>query len=554
MAKSKTKRGNEQDTIEVFRYPLFASLTYRGVNEDKDQRFVNCFPEALLNETTGAKKFALIKRAGTSLYATPKSAGGVGRGMYVWRNIAYCVIDNTIYSGTTNIGTIGTSTGLVSIGEMSQNAGTPYLCISDGAKLYLVSTSDVVTTIDNTQVQSTTITTSGSGATTGTWSTTGGGGTGATGTFTVTAGAITSSTVTTRGTGYTSTPTIVAATGNLGTGAITANLCAFPSVNIISIVYLDGYIFAGTVAGRIFNCDVGDPTQWQPSSYLAAEMFADDLVAIARQNNTLVAFGKGSTQFFYDAANATGSPLANVEQAALQYGTASFGSISQHENFVCWIAKGNTGGYYVNRIEGSAVTKRISTEPIERVLNDEETSISSALGYAIRYQGHFWYVLKTTSRTFLYDHDENVWHEWEYPSAANFPMVAAQEVNNTLILLHATNGKVYKLDADIYQDEGVDFTVSVVTSRIDMETTNRKIMSKLELGGDIQSSSSVVTVEYSDDDYTTWSTARSLDMINAHNFLKALGSFRRRAFRLKNTGNTPLRLEYLEVQVENCDY
>ena len=556
MAKSRIDSRTPEAT-QSFRYPLFASVNFRGIDEGKDQRFVNCFPEALVNQETGAKKYYMIKRAGYSLYSTPKGAGGVGRGLYSWNGKVYSVIDNGIYSGTTNIGTIGTSTGWVSLVEMSSNAGTPYLCLSDGSKLYLISTTDVVTTIDNTQVQSASITNAGSGGApaSGTWATSGGGGAGATGTFTITGGIISAVTVTTRGSGYTSTPTITISTGALPTGGVlTANLCAFPPNNLISIKYFDGYIFAATAAGRIYNCDVGQPTIWQPSNYLSAEMFPDDLVGLARQNNMLVAFGDNSTQFFYDAANATGSPLANAEQAVLQVGSVNAASIMQQEQFVTWVAKGDTGGYFIYRLDGLTNTKKISTEPIERILNREGAALATCRAFPMRYQGHFFYVLQLTSRTILYDFEEDVWHEWEDTDGSKFPMVESNEFGYSPLMLHASAGKIFKLDETLYQDNGTPFTVTIQTSRIDMETMHRKFMWKFELVGDSQSTSSPISVQYSDDDYNTWSTARTLDLNNIHNFLHRLGSFRRRAFRLMHTVNTPLRLEAIEVEIEQGDY
>lgn len=550
-------KATQDNEIRQTRFPLFGNINARGTDENKDQRYVNCFPESSTNSETGNKKYTLIKRAGYSLTSTVKGAGGVGRALAIWRSKTYSIIDNTIYSNTTNIGTIGTSTGYVSIAEMSRNAGTPYLCISDGAKLYLVSTSDVVTTIDNTQVQSLSITNVGSGGApvSGTWATSGGGGAGATGTFTITGGILSATSVTTRGTGYTSVPTITISTGALPTGgALLANLCAFPPVNIISITYMDGYIFAGTLEGRIYNSDVGDPTLWQPSNYIAAEMFQDDLVALSRQNNMLVSLGKSSTQFFYNAANPTGSPLANTEQAVLQFGTINNRCVVSHESYLAWVAEAETGGYSVIRLNGTSDIKKISTEPIERILNAEGSSLATALAYPIRYQGHFWYVLKLSSRTLLYDYDEDMWHDWESTSGGNFPMIECQEFNYVPIMLHESDGKLYSLDASLYQDNGVNFSAKMITSRVDLESSRRKFLNKLELGGDVQSTTSIITVEYSDDDYLTWSAPRILDMANSHNFLKQLGSFRRRAFRLIHMANTPMRLEYLELETTEADY
>ena len=545
-----------QDPIKQTRYSIFGSVNSRSTAEDKDQRFVNCFPEVVTNSETGAKKYTLIKRAGYSTYITPKVAGGVGRAIYSWNGKIYTVIDNGIYSNTTLLGTMGTSTGYVSIVEMSQNAGVPYLCFSDGQKLYLVTTGDVLSFIDNTQVQKAAITNQGSGAgATGTWGTTGGGGTGATGTFTVSGGIITATTVTTRGSGYTSTPTISILTGSLTTGGVlTANLCAFPPSNITSIIYMDGYLFVGMPSGRIYNSDLGDATSWTPSSYISAEMFSDNLVALARQNNLIVALGTSSTQFFYDAANAVGSPLANQENAILQFGTVGAGAVVQHENFVSWVAKGETGGYFVVRLDGVTSTKRVSIEGIERNLNADGLNLPTMRTYPIRYQGHFWLVLKLSTRTFLYDYDDDTWHEWEDIDGSNFPAVDYIEFNARPMFLHQSSGIVFQQDVNLYQDNGVNFTTTATTSKVDMDLARRKFMWKFELGCDKQTVSAPITIEYSDDDYQTWSSPRTLDMSIQHPFLKRLGSFRRRAFRLKTTNNAPMRLDYMELETEAGEY
>ena len=54
--------------------------------------------------------------------------------------------------------------------------------------------------------------------------------------------------------------------------------------------FLDNYVFVGTTNNRIYNCDVGDPTNWDSLSYISFEQGADLLVGICSHLNYIVAF------------------------------------------------------------------------------------------------------------------------------------------------------------------------------------------------------------------------------------------------------------------------
>ena len=67
--------------------------------------------------------------------------------------------------------------------------------------------------------------------------------------------------------------------------------------------------------------------------------------------------------------------------------------------------------------------------------------------------------------------------------------------------------------------------------------------------GDFTSSSSTISISWSDDDYKTFSTARTVDPVG-HMFLRNLGSFRRRAHKISHTANEALRLEGMELEFD----
>lgn len=80
---------------------------------DKDQRFINCFTETVVNPYTLTKTLYLVKRPGFSALNTP-AAGSIGTAILVWTGFgagtsvitAFGGTNSTIYSGTGSLGAI----------------------------------------------------------------------------------------------------------------------------------------------------------------------------------------------------------------------------------------------------------------------------------------------------------------------------------------------------------------------------------------------------------------------------------------------------------------
>lgn len=141
----------KQPTEKTIRLPLVGSPTNRAQLVEKDQRFVNCFPEVINNNVTGSDRIYLTKRNGLEKYKQPTGASGEGRGMFVWNNKVYSVIGTKLYetditSGTSTLKqTLTTSTGAV--GFIDTTGPNQYLFLCDTVKGYVISTTGVVTTI-----------------------------------------------------------------------------------------------------------------------------------------------------------------------------------------------------------------------------------------------------------------------------------------------------------------------------------------------------------------------------------------------------------------------
>lgn len=329
------------------------------------------------------------------------------------------------------------------------------------------------------------------------------------------------------------------------------DISAVPTPHTPTPTFIDGYVILPK-GFLIYNSASDDPTTWPSDNYLAAEMFPDTVQALARQNNQVVVFGEMSTEFFYDAANASGSPLSRNDAAVLQIGTAAPYCIYQNEKFCAFIAQSESGGRAVWLIEGFQ-PKKISDEYIERIL-DSEVDMSDCRGFGFRSKGHLFYLvnLKTINRTLVYDFDEKLWHEWSSWSNSSDHNVfnydyAADNHSGKIFLLSSTNGDIYYLNVSKYQDESNPITVEIRTQKYDMDSYNRKFIDKVRIVGDRYSTSNVVKLSWSDDDYQTWSNEKDITLTDDYPAFARCGSFRRRSFKIKHALNYPLRLESLEL-------
>lgn len=334
------------------------------------------------------------------------------------------------------------------------------------------------------------------------------------------------------------------------TATAAAILNAFPTPHNPSSTFIDGYM-ALSKGIDVYTCDLDDPTKWTASNYLSAEMFPDKVTALARQNNQVVVFGPSSIEFFYDAANAAGSPLSRNDSATIQMGTAAPYCIYQNEQYCAYVGQSDAGGRAVWLIQGFQ-PKKISDEYIERII-DAEVDMADCRGFGFRTKGHLFYMihLKTSNRTLVYDIDEKLWHEWSSSSAGSHTFFhydyMTDNADGTPYLLHSTNGSLYKVDPSVYTDAGTDIIVDITTNKYDMDTYYRKFMSSVKLVGDLLGTANNVTMYWSDNDYQSWSNAKTISMADTYPAFQRLGAFRRRAFRFTHASNNPLRLESLEV-------
>lgn len=535
------------DDIQTVRIPILGESLARGTTASKDQRFVNGYFDVLKNSVTGKNTYFFTKRPGAARLSQPPGASGTARGMYVWNGNIYSCYGTQLYKGTTNLGvTLTTSTGRVYFEATRPSSGnSPVLAVSDTVSLYVIATGDGVTVLNNVAITSSSVanpsvitTATAHGLATGNqvWIQNHTGSTPALDdqVFTVTV------------TG----PTTFTIPMNVTVGGTGGTLGVFPTPNLGQLVYFDGYLFVLKTDGSLCNSDLDDARTWDPTKFIIPIMDNGNVVGITRQANFMYVFGDKWTQGFYNNANALGSPLTNYEAAMLQMGCVARDTIVNEEAFITWVGSSDLGGFTVYRLTGASTTKDIGDPTINRVLNAEGSSLSSARASLIRTAGHTFYILTLTSanRTFLYDYELDMWFEWAGTDGNAWPMLGFAQYSNTLIAQHTTDGRIYTISPTTYQDDSTNFTVLARFGRTDLETNNRKFVRALDLIGDMQSTTTPVSIQYSDDDYQTLSTARTFDMVDYHPYGTNFGNFRRRSWQLSYAGANPLRVEAIQMK------
>jgi hypothetical protein len=446
---------------------------------DKDQRFINCFSETVTNRFTGQTKIYCVKRPGFAALNTPRS-GHIGTALLVWTGQGAGTKVMSAFGNTdSNIYDSTTSVGAIT-GKATAITETT---ISDVATLAITST-------DNTG-----------------WY------------YTVALGVVTKI-------------TDADFPGNAG-----LTLSG-------TFAHMDGYAFVMDSTGYIWNSDVNSITSWNPINKIAANSYPDRGVAVVRNRSYIMAFGTESTQFFRNNGNPSGSPLIRIEESTLRQGCVSGDAITTIGNTTFWAGSSPQGGLRVSSF-GDGGYKRVSTPAIEGILilaGAANISLTS-----IELNGRSFVVVNASSVTFVYGVDEDAWHEWNSTTRLWYKCAGVSSGSNQVfysVSNTSTSGKVYTINpSDLtYQDDGMAYTARIQTSKMG-DSRHRTFWHSIELVGDQETSSSTTTIQYTDDDYQTYNTLGTVDLMDERPRITRCGAAVRRAWVITNAANTPMRLE-----------
>ena len=378
----------------------------------------------------------------------------------------------------------------------------------------------------------------------------------------------------------------------------------FPSPHLPFPVFIDGYLFlAKKETGDIYNSNLNDPALWTAGDFISSELYPDDIQAIVKVNNYLLAIGTQGSEYFYDAANATGSPLARYEGGSLPFGTFFPYSIAVNKNTVVLLANNNDGEPSFKIIEDFKY-KDINNTWLVNIINTNiyysNTTSSKGRGYFLRTSGNLTYCFKLNGEessleqaklsngTFVYNLMADEWSEFRgYSSTSTwrtfsvcFSTFSGSGAQVTYVLgrdagisyfATFTMGSSGYISGTV-QDDIIGNTTGtgpilteIRTPRLNFDTLNRKTMHRLGISVDFGTnvnlavlSDRVLNVAWSDNDYVNFTSNVELDMApnitgSLENvgfpFITQLGSFRERSLRLRYSGKQTIRYRYIEMDI-----
>jgi hypothetical protein len=362
-------------------------------------------------------------------------------------------------------------------------------------------------------------------------------------------------------------------------GATFANVAgptsSFPMVP--GVVVLDGTIYMMDLSGKIWGSNVNDPTVWGTSNFIQSSTYSTLPTFLARQKVYIIAFSAFETNVFFDAGNATGSPLSPLPGGKAAVGCCDYFSVQTMGDEIVWVGQipGGVVGVFMMR---DLRIQKISTGSIDRILSFALSGLTfvqsgNSSHYFTSWQtsveGHRLYVLNLLNQSFslVYDFDSGDWYEWQLDSGGVMPFLSTGQLpamagipaitgfsgiptgNGQGNIIQGPDARIYNFDAQYTTDNGASYTLTLVTDNWDGGVRYKKFLPRIDFDAD-QQSNSTISVSYTEDDYQTFSNPRTVDLSQAHPFLINCGSFRRRAYKIVHSAATPLRLYAMNMSLQ----
>ena len=113
------------------------------------------------------------------------------------------------------------------------------------------------------------------------------------------------------------------------------------------------------------------------------------------------------------------------------------------------------------------------------------------------------------------------------------------------LVLHETTGALVEITPDAYTDDGAPIALKLRTGMLDSGNEDYKSIGQIRVIGEKQGGEAML--RWSDDNYTTDSLCRPVDLSATQARIRRCGAFRRRSFEVLHIADLPVQLESLEI-------
>ena len=324
----------------------------------------------------------------------------------------------------------------------------------------------------------------------------------------------------------------------------------FPSGTATDIEVLDGYFFASSTDGNIYQSQLNDPSDWRLANVIAADYEGDKIKVMFKNGQYLVVAGTmGTVQHFYNAGNSIGSVLSRATHLDINWLKIVSKPI-QHSTGMYVLAETGTGsgqstsatnlGLY--RISGVNNYTKVSPPQYDRILAAGQHHTLGTVSWGGQTKVLI-IICGSINRPVLYDPELNLFSSFIIDGA---PLISSSvNLIFTTVTVEALLG--WNAAGANYRDYTTgSYPAQIMLPAWDGGTMNEKTIHAVVLIADTEASGTA-SLEWSDNDGATWNAARSIDMTVQFKVVFNCGTTRRRIFRLSHSANTPFRGRSLEI-------
>lgn len=221
------------------------------------------------------------------------------------------------------------------------------------------------------------------------------------------------------------------------------------------VTYYDGYfIVGGGSSGRddaFVWSTIDDAKTFNGLDLAFAENSPDGLTGVVADHGRLWLFGQKTVEIWYNDGVA---PFVPDRGALTQHGCITGLTVGALDNTLFWV--GDDGLVYRS---GGGTAEVVSTLEVAEYL----ATATVTLGFTFTDRGHQFYAIRTDRETLCYDVATRLWHE-RSTGVLGEPWYC----QNSLFVggvqyLGTETGKIVKLDADVYTDDGETIEAEAVS-------------------------------------------------------------------------------------------
>ena len=222
------------------------------------------------------------------------------------------------------------------------------------------------------------------------------------------------------------------------------------------------FVVSFSNTGRFYISAIDDGLAWNALDFANAESNPDYLVNIYNNNGQLVLFGQKTSEFW----GVTGGefPFANIQGTAIDFGLASRFSVTKFGNGVMFLARSSAGEVKVMYLQGFQV-KDITGHELSNVINSY-ANLDAATAFYYEMDGHQFYELNVGGFTWLYDGSTQGWSQLKSFGATRHLAESHTQYLFRSMVSHYSNGDIYRLDKNVYSDNGMEIEREIVGRHI----------------------------------------------------------------------------------------